>query len=130
MIPEIEIKKLVEKLSSERIIKFFRKNVTNTVYFHHLSEDSEVSLGSSDNVEEIDLKLPTLEIEDGTFLVAHSNESLSKTLAKDDFQVASITVRKLVELAQSLPAVNGIAVQCNSCYFTVDIEELLEGLAE
>jgi hypothetical protein len=129
MIPEAEIKKLVDKLDTDRIIKFFRKNATNTVYFHHLVEEGDnASEVDSDSIQDRELQVPTLVMEEDSFLLVHNNQKLSQTLAKDDFQVASIAVNKLLDLAQSLDGVNGIAVQCNSCYFTVDLDELRDGL--
>lgn len=129
MIPEPEIKKLVDKLDTDRIIKFFRKNATNTVYFHHIGEDGDNATQiDTDNIQDRELQVPTLVMEEDSFLLVHNNQKLSQTLAKDDFQVASIAVNKLLDLAQSLAGVNGIAVQCNSCYFTVDLDELREGL--
>ena len=129
MIPESEIKKLVDKLDTDRIIKFFRKNATNTVYFHHLADDSDNAIEVvTDNIQDRELQIPTLVMEEDSFLLVHNNQKLSQTLAKDDFQVASVAVNKLLDLAQSLGGVNGIAVQCSSCYFTVDLDELRDGL--
>ena len=60
MIPEAEIKKLVDKLDTDRIIKFFRKNATNTVYFHHLGEDGEDATEVKlDNVPDRELQVST-----------------------------------------------------------------------
>lgn len=127
MIPEPEIQKLVDKLDSDRIIKFFRKNSTNQVYFHCVGETG-VNISSASDLDTSELQVPTLALEDDTYLVLHNNKKLSEKLASDNFQVAAITVNLLVALAESLPAVNGIAIQCSNCYFTVDLNELKAGL--
>lgn len=128
MIPEAEVQKLVDKLDSDRIIKFFRKNSANTVYFHCVGE-ADLNIQSMGDLDRSALQVPTLALEEDTYLVLHNHQTLSTKLAADDFQVATISVDLLVPLAESLAAVNGIAIQCSNCYFTVDLEELKTGLA-
>lgn len=129
MIPEPEIQKLVDKLDSDRIVKFFRKNSANQVYFHCVSVE-EVNISNIADLNSSELQIPTLALEDDTYLVLHNHKSLSTKLAEESFQVASITVSLLIELAESLPAVNGIAMQGSNCYFTVDLDELKSGLKD
>lgn len=129
MIPEPEIQKLVDKLDSDRIVKFFRKNSANQVYFHCVGE-AGINISSISDLDNSELQVPTLALEDDTYLVLHNNKKLSEKLAGDNFQVAAITVSLLVSLAESLPAVNGIAIQCSNCYFTVDLDELKTGLKD
>lgn len=127
MIPEPEIQKLVDKLDSDRIVKFFRKNSANQVYFHCVDE-AGINIGSISDLENSELQVPTMALEDDTYLVLHNNKRLSEKLAATNFQIATIKVSLLVALAESLPAVNGIAIQCSNCYFTVDLDELKAGL--
>lgn len=125
MIPEKEVEKLSDKLSIDAVAKFFRKNDANVVYFHHVSDVADFEVTADYDFENSELQLPTLAIEEDVYLVVHSNKKLSQTLAKSDYQVGTIALAQLLNLAQSLEAVNGLVVQGNSCYFSVDIEDLV-----
>jgi len=128
MIPEIEVVELSENLTLDGVVEFFHQNENNLVYFHHVSDIPNLEVDTLYNFEKGELKIPTLANESGTFLVIHINKKVSQSLVSNKCKVGAIKVKKLVGLAKSLKSVNGIAVQCNTCFFTIGINELENGL--
>ena len=128
MIPDSAVEKLSENLTLKGILKFFIKHQNDLIYFHHVSKLPEVSVRTLVNFDKGELKLITTKAEGDMLLVIHTSKTVSESLLKNSAKVGSVPLRKVIDLATSLKTVNGIAVQCASCYFTIGLKELQDGL--
>lgn len=128
MIPDSEVEELTEDLSQERVVRFFKKHQNKLIYFHHVSKVPEVGVTALVNYEKGELKLVTTKVNNDLFWVVHTSKKVSVALLKTPAVLGSIKLKNVLNLASSLNQVNGVAVQCSSCYFTIGIKELREGL--
>jgi len=124
MIDEIEFEGLCDELTLRGIAELFNRNRNNLTYFYHDSDMVPASVVTLKTFEKGELIIPYRTNENGTFIVIYTNKRLAYSLIENNYKVGAVKLKNVLGLAGSLMPVKGIFFQANSCWFTVDLQEL------
>ncbi|TVZ40858.1 hypothetical protein P886_0191 [Alteromonadaceae bacterium 2753L.S.0a.02] len=130
MIEECAINEVSDNLTEENVIRFFKDQQDNIVYFYHLSDLPSLSVDRLHTFKPGELVLPTRAKGKGTFVVLYSNRELAISLLESNFKVGKVRLKQFVSIANSASPADGIFVQGNSCWFTIGLKTLNAGLKQ
>ena len=124
MIDEIEFEELCDELTLRGIAELFKRNENNLIYFYHDSDIEPTNVVTLKMFEKGELIIPYRKNENGTFIVIYTSKRLAYSLIENNYKVGAVKLKNIFGLAASLKPVKGIFFQANSCWFTVDLQEL------